>query len=577
MTGLRRRLAVFSILLLSGCSLTADVAAPNLHRLSFGLFGSPKPTMVASAHPYATRAGLDVMARGGSAVDAAIAVALVLTVVEPEASGIGGGTFLLYWDEAAQSLMTYDGRETAPQSAPETLFLDDKGKPKPFFDKVLGGQSVGVPGAIALYAKAHDAHGNLPWADLFTPAIDLAENGFEVSPKLNRWLTRLPTVERMPQIKGYFTDNGLPYPVGATLKNPDLAHSLRLIAAQGPDAFYRGAITDEIIENVAHAPLNPATLTRADFAAYEAKVRGNLCGPYRQYTVCSMPAPSSGGLTLLQILGLLEATDFDQQEPGSAKAWHMFVEASRVAFADRDFYIADPDFVDVPSTGLIDKAYLAARAQLINKDHFGGKASHGVPPGAASDPGEDASPELPSTSHFAVVDAQGNAVTATATVEFAFGSHLMAGGFILNNELTDFSAVPEVDGKKIANRVEPGKRPRSSMTPTFVFDEDGKLYMIIGSAGGANIIGYVAKVIVGVVDWNLDLQSAINLPNVINQNGPTRVEDRPDTMALSTALEAMGHEVSRTELMSGLNGIRLTPRGFDGGADPRRDGTAEAR
>ncbi|TNE38562.1 MAG: gamma-glutamyltransferase [Alphaproteobacteria bacterium] len=577
MTGPLRRLAVFSLLLLAGCSLTGDERAATLHRLSLGLFGQGQPTMVASAHPYATRAGLDIMARGGSAVDAAIAVALVLTVVEPEASGIGGGTFLLYWDEATKSLVTYDGRETAPGSAPETLFLDDTGTPKKFFDKVLGGKSVGVPGAIALYAKAHDAHGKLPWAELFDPAIDLAENGFEVSPKLNRWLTRLPTVDQMPQIRAYFTDNGLPYPVGATLKNPDLAHSLRLIAAQGPDAFYKGTITDEIIENVAHAPLNPATLTRADFAAYEAKVRGNLCGTYRQYTVCSMPAPSSGGLTVLQILGLLEASDFDDQEPGSTQAWHMFVEASRIAFADRDFYIADPDFVDVPSAGLIDKAYLAARAKLINKNHFGGKAPHGAPPGGNPDAGEDASPELPSTSHFAIVDPRGNAVTATATVEFAFGSHLMAGGFILNNELTDFSARPEAGGLKIANRVEPGKRPRSSMAPTFVFDENGKLYMVIGSAGGANIIGYVAKVIVGVVDWNLDLQSAINLPNVINQNGTTLVEDRPDTVALATALEAMGHEVSRAELMSGLNGIRLTPRGFDGGADPRRDGTAEAR
>jgi gamma-glutamyltranspeptidase/glutathione hydrolase len=548
-----------------------------LNKVSFGLFSDEPEAMVASAHPYATEAGLDIIDQGGNAIDAAIAVALVLTVVEPEASGIGGGTFLLYWEEGAQALTTYDGREAAPASAPEGLFLDANGTPKQFFDKVLGGKSVGVPGAIALYAKAHEAHGNLPWADLFEPAIRIANEGYEVSPKLHMWLSSLPTVGRMPHIKGFFTDDGVPYSVGTLIKNPDLASSLRLIAEGGASAFYDGPLTDEMIDVVANAPLNAAAITRADFASYEAKVRKNLCAPYRRYTICSMPPPSSGGLTVLQILKSLESTNIATLEPGSAEAYHLIAEASRLAFADRARYIADPDFVHVPVEGLVDPNYISSRSALMDHSKFGGKAEAGIPPGARTDQADDAAVELPSTSHFAVVDRDGNAVTATATVEFAFGSHLMAGGFILNNELTDFSALPSENGVPIANRVEPGKRPRSSMAPTFVFDAQGDLYVLIGSAGGSNIIGYVAKTLIGVLDWQMDIQSAINLPNVNNKNGATIVEDRPDTVELSKSLTALGHNVQVTRMMSGLHGIRITEDGFEGAADQRRDGVAESR
>ena len=539
---------------------------------------SPGEYMVASAHPHATRAGLDVLARGGNAIDAAIAVQMVLTVVEPQSSGIGGGAFLIYFDPETQSVESFDGRETAPASLTPDIFLDDQGKPKSFFDRFLGGKSVGVPGAVAMLEMAHREHGNLPWAELFDAAINLAENGFEVSPKLHRALTYLPSVSEMPDTRAYLTDEGVPYGVGTIVRNPELADSFRKIARGGAKAFYQGDIADAIIGAVAEAPVNPSVMTHQDLLSYEPKKREAVCGPYRDWRVCGMGPPSSGGLTTLQILGLLEPFNLGAYGPGDAEAVHLIMEASRLAYADRGRYMADSDFVDVPLKGLIDKDYLASRALLIDPDRSMGKAQPGVPPRGqqASLQGDDRSPELPSTSHFSIMDGQGRTVSMTTTIEFIFGSHIMAGGFLLNNQLTDFSAVPEVEGRSVANAPAPGKRPRSSMSPTIVFDEAGQVYLVIGSPGGSRIISYVTKTLIGVLDWQLDLQSVIDLPNMVNRNGITEIEPSEGSENLKEALEAMGHEVKIGVLQSGLHGIRVTEQGLEGGADPHGVGTAES-
>lgn len=566
---------------LAACDSARDTARDFIGALSFAKGDRtqdrlPQNFMVAAAHPHATAAGLEILRKGGSAVDAAIAVQLVLTLVEPESSGIGGGAFMLTFDPATGAIEALDGRETAPASATPALHLDDTGKPLKFFDKVLGGKSVGIPGVVAMLEMAHDEHGKLPWAELFPYAIELADNGFEMSPKLHEWLIRLPSINEMPDMRAYFTHHGVPYTVGTTIKNPDYAATLRKIAAGKSDAFYRGDIAGAIIKAVAEAPRRPATITQADFDAYQPKKRAIVCAPYRVYKICSMPPPSSGGITVLQIMQMLEAFDMAALEPGSLEAVHLIAEASRLAFADRDRYIADSDFVSVPIVGLIDPAYLRGRGTAIRRDRSMGKARAGVPPDGSQAflQGDDAALELPSTSHFSIIDAGGFAVSMTTSVEFAFGSHLMAGGFILNNQLTDFSAVPQIGGQPVANRVEPGKRPRSSMSPTLVFDEDGKLYVILGSPGGSRIIGYVAKTLIGVLDWNLTMQQAIDLPNIINRNGSTDLE--AGLAHLQPGLEALGHEVKISQrMMSGVNAIRITSDGLDGGADKRRIGTAE--
>lgn len=565
----------FALLLVS-CDTASEFGSNFTAHWSAPKSDLPQKFMVASAHPHATAAGLEVLRKGGSAVDASIAVQMVLTLVEPESSGIGGGAFMLTYDPATGAMQALDGRETAPASATPTLHIGDDGKPLQFFDKVLGGKSVGIPGVVAMLEMAHDEHGKLPWADLFEYAINLAETGFEVSPKLNRWLTRLPTVMQMPDMKAYFTTDGVPFEIGQTITNPKYAETLRKIAAGKSAAFYQGDIAEQIIKAVAQSPKRPATIVQADFDAYEPKYRDIVCAPYRTWKICSMPPPSSGGLTVLQTLGMLERFDMAALAPDSLEATHLIAEASRLAFADRDRYIADTDFVPVPIAGMIDASYIAQRSKAISAERSMGKAQAGSPPDGirAFLQADDKALELPSTSHFSIIDASGFAVSMTTSVEFAFGSHVMAGGFLLNNQLTDFSSVPEVDGQLVANRVEPGKRPRSSMSPTFVFDEGGDLYLILGSPGGSRIIGYVTKTLIGVLDWNLDMQGAIDLPNLINRNGSTDVE--PGLAHLKEDLEALGHQVKTPELMmSGVNAIRITPRGFDGGADKRRIGTAE--
>ena len=544
--------------LLAACSGTEQKAAPR--------------QMVAAANPLAAEAGMAMLRQGGSAVDAAIATALVLGLVEPQSSGLGGGAFLLHYDAASRDVAAYDGRETAPRSAGEGLFLKADGTPMAFMDAVIGGRSVGAPGLLRMLELAHRDHGRLPWAVLFQPAIRLAEQGFAVSPRLNGLIAEDEYLKRYPATAAYFHDAaGAPLPVGAVLKNQAYADTLKAVAANGADAFYRGPIALDVVAAVRSGTDNPGLLGYHDMRSYQAKRREPLCLPYRAWIVCGMPPPTSGGVAVLQILKLLEPFDLAALQPGSPEAIHLIAEASRLAFADRDRFLADSDFVAVPLDELLDPAYLAARSRLIDPAASMGEASPGLESPQALSPKQ---PDPPATSHLSVVDAEGNAVSMTASIEGAFGSHLMARGFLLNNELTDFSFRPSVDGRAIANRVEPGKRPRSSMSPTLVLDRDGRFVMAIGSPGGSRIIGYTAKAIIAVLDWNLAMQDAVALPNFANRNGATDLEAGTAIEAAKPALEALGHKVNLIGMTSGLHGIRATGAGLEGGADPRREGVA---
>ncbi len=528
--------------------------------------------MVAAAHPLAAEAGREILRAGGSAVDAAIAVQAVLGLVEPQSSGIGGGAFLLHYQGDGGAVTAYDGRETAPAAAREDMFLNADGSPKGFFEAVVGGSSVGAPGVIRMLELAHQEHGRLPWSALFGPAIALAEEGFLVTPRLHYLISVDRYLATFPETRRYFyLPDGEALPVGHRLRNPDYAESLRLIAAQGADGFYTGPIAEAIVTRVRNAPRNPGFMTLEDLAAYQAKERTALCRPYRQYEVCGMPPPTSGGIAVLQILGLLEGFDLAQAGPEAVEGWHLLAEAGRLAFADRNAYVADSDFVNVPLGRLLARNYLRSRSLLMDPGRSLGEAKPG-------DVGQRAAiqrqTEPPSTTHFSIVDGEGNAVSMTSSVENAFGSRLMAAGFILNNQLTDFSFRSEVEGRPVANRAAPGKRPRSSMSPTLVLDEDGALYLAIGSPGGSRIIGYVAKGLVGVLDWGLDVQSAISLPNMTNRNGATDLEAGTQLETLAETLEALGHDVQMRSMNSGLHGIRITDEGLEGGADPRREGVA---
>ena len=546
---LRRLLAALAVLL-AVCRAQAGLAAPQ--------------AMVAAAHPLAVEAGLEVLRRGGSAVDAAIAVQMVLGVVEPQASGIGGGGFLLHYDGGTHALTVYDGRETAPAGATPTMFLGPNGKPLGFREAVVSGISVGVPGALAMLELAHKEHGKLLWKELFEPAISIARDGFDVPPRLAAWLSRIPGLREEPGIRSvYFNAEGSLRKAGERIANPDLAETMRLIADQGPDAFYRGAIAAEMVDRVrGHA--RPGTLSLADLADYRPIKRDALCGPYRLWVVCGMPPPSSGGIAILEVLGLLEPFDIWRDTPNDLRSIHLIAEASRLAFADRDRYIADPAFVKVPVEGLLSPAYIAERRGLISVDRSMGKIGPGVPPGYVER----------GTSHMSIVDRWGNAVAFTTTIEAPFGAQIMVRGFLLNNELTDFSPVPEADGKPVANRVEPGKRPRSSMSPTLVFDRDKRLVAVLGSAGGARIIGDTLQALIGMLDWNLPVSAAIALPRVINANGPTELEAGTPLAGLADGLRGLGHQVQVRGHEGGLTGIRRMGDGWEGGADPRRDGVA---
>jgi len=532
--------------------------------------------MIATANPHASQAGLAILRRGGSAMDAAIAAQMVLGLVEPQSSGIGGGAFLLAYDADAGAVHAYDGRETAPMAVTADLFLKADGEPMKFYDAVIGGRAVGVPGLVAMLELAHQRHGKLPWASLFAPAIALAEAGFEVSPRLHYLISEATGIDRYDTARAYFfTAEGKPKPVGTRLINQAYAATLKAIAAGGAKAFYKGDIATDMVAAITGAVGNPGVMTVADLGAYEAKDRAAVCRPYRQWRVCGMGPPSSGGVTTLAILGLLEHFDLAALAPGSAEAVHLVSEASRLAYADRARFLADSDFVTVPVRGLLDRGYLADRAALIDREQSMGTAEAGTPPHddgrlRASEPGT----EQFSTTHLSVIDSEGNAVSMTSSVESAFGSRLMVRGFMLNNQLTDFSFRPAVDGVPVANRVAPGKRPRSSMAPTLVFDGNGRLLLAVGSPGGSRIIGYVTQTLIAMLDWGLDVQQALDLPHHVNRNGPTDLETGTPLADLEAALVALGHDVRVRSLTSGLHAIAITPAGLEGGADPRREGVA---
>ena len=534
--------------------------------------------MVAAANPLAVAAGVEMLREGGSAIDAMVATQMVLNLVEPQSSGIGGGAFLVYHDVATGETITLDGRETAPMTATPALFLQATGEPMGFWDAVVGGRSVGTPGTLALMETAHARFGTLPWDRLFEPAIALAEDGFEVSPRLSGMLggdagERLRT---FATARDYFFPGGEPLQAGDTLQNPDFAATLRLIAAEGSAPFYTGEIAADIVATVQAADPNPGLLAMDDLAAYRVIERAPVCQDYRGYSVCGMGPPSSGALTVGQILGLLGHFDLPSLSADNPLAWHLIAEASKLAFADRGLYMADSDFVTVPVDGLLDPRYLTARAQRIALTAaMATPAAPGNPPFPEALPrAPDRSQEQPGTSHVSIVDAAGNAVSLTTTIESAWGSNLMVRGFLLNNELTDFSFVAEENGLMVANRVEPGKRPRSSMSPSIVFDPDGAVHLVVGSPGGSRIIGYVAQTIVAVLDWDMDIQSAINLPRIVNRNGPVDLEEGTAAEAFAGFLEARGHAVNVRGLTSGLHGIQITDDGLEGGADPRREGIA---
>ena len=569
-------LSLGAVLLLTRVGLTQNTPQPEpaSDRIEREVVRTQKDLAV-SANPLASAVGRDILRRGGNAIDAAIAVQLVLGLVEPQSSGIGGGAFLVYYDRQTKQVHTYDGRETAPAAAKPDRFLGKDGKPLQFYDAVVGGKSVGVPGTVRMLELAHQKYGKLPWAQLFQPAIRLAEQGFPLSPRLHTLLSKEQFLPRFEPARSYFYQaNGQPKPIGTQLVNKPYAEVLRQIAKQGADAFYKGEIAGDIVATVRKATV-PGDLTTADLAGYQAKERKPVCGVYRVYKICSMGSPSSGGLTVLQILGMLERFNLARVKPNSVEAIHLFSEAARLAYADRGLYMADADFVPVPTEELIDPEYLQRRAELINPKRAMSEAKPGqLSSQKAQNWGEDDSREYPSTSHLSIVDRSGNAVSMTTSIEDAFGSRLMVRGFLLNNELTDFAFSPTVEGKPVANRVEPGKRPRSSMAPTMVFDRNGKLVMVVGSAGGSRIINYVAKALVGVLDWKLDSQQALSLPNFGNRNGPTELEKGTQIEQLKPALEAMGHTVQIVEQTSGSHAIVLTNQGLIGGADPRREGVA---
>ena len=536
-----------------------------------------KRHMVAAGHPLAAQAGLAMLDRGGSAVDAMIATQLVLTLVEPQASGLGGGAFLLYLDGRSRRVHAIDARETAPAGAPESLFLRG-GQPMPFREAVVGGRAVGVPGVPRLLEVAHARYGRLPWKALFEPAIQLAEAGFPISQRLHRLAGEQAALAAEPAVRDYFfTPEGKLKPAGTILRTPQLAATLRAMADKGADAFYTGEIARDIVAAVrGHA--NAGSMTLEDLAAYRVRDVDPLCGDYRGKRLCGMPPSSSGGIAVLQMLGLLSRFDLAAVRPSSAEAAHLLSEAGRLAFADRNRYVGDDRFVDVPVRGLLDPAYLGGRSQLIDRSKSIGVAKAGMPAGVKVAFADLPEAEVAGTSHIAVVDRDGNAVSMSSTIEAIFGSVLMVRGFLLNNQLTDFNFAPVEEGRLAANAAAPGKRPRSSMAPFVVQDaRSGELELLVGSAGGSYIIGYVAKALVAAIDWQLDPLAALSLPNVLSRNGPTELERGRGLEPVADVLRSMGHDVRMVDMPSGLIAIRRTAAGLQGGADPRREGAALGR
>ncbi len=534
--------------------------------------------MISAANPLAVDAGLEMLNAGGSALDAAIAVQLVLNLVEPQSSGVGGGAFLLHHSAGTRRTQAFDGRETAPAAAKPERFMTADGNPRAFPEAVFGGESVGTPGLMQMLEQAHRQHGRLPWARLFQTAIDLSEKGFEISPRLHKLLGELGAQNFDPVAQAYFFDDkGAVHPVGFVLKNPAFAATLKALANNGANALHIGPIADMMVKAVAEAPNHKGDLTLADLATYRARERAPLCVSYRRHRVCGMGPPSSGGAAIAQMLKLLEPTSLGTV-PMNAQALHLIAEAQKLAYADRDQYVGDPDQVAVPIAGMLDTRYLAERRRWIDADKAKPKAEAGTPPGLnGRRAGLDASVESVGTSHVSIIDARGNAVALTTTIENGFGSRIMVGGFLLNNQLTDFSFRPkDATGTAAANAVAPGKRPRSSMAPTVIFDPQGRVKAVIGSPGGSRIILYVAKAVIGIVDWKLDAQAAADLPNFGSRNGPFEIEAGMANPLTTLHLVKRGHQVQPTEMTSGLHIVtRLANGVLQGGADPRREGVAK--
>lgn len=529
--------------------------------------------MVAAANPWAVKAGADVLAKGGSAADALVAVQAMLGLVEPQSSGLGGGAFLVYFDAETGTLTTLDGREKAPLAATPRLFQNGEGEPLGFYDAVVGGLSVGTPGTPALMEDVHVRWGKLPWAELLAPAIERAEAGFEVSPRLAGLIQEdADRLGRFATTSEYFMPGGTPLAAGDLLQNPAYGTTLRAMAEGGSRAFYTGDIAADIVATVQGAEGNPGVLSQLDLSLYGVKERAPVCVSYRAHDVCGMGPPSSGALTVGQILGMLGHYDLSAG-PSDVNVRRLMGDASRLAFADRGRYMADSDFVPVPVQGLLDQTYLAERAALLGSDDALPEVAPGTPEfDHALNWADDQAIELPSTSHFVIVDGAGNVASMTTTIENGFGSRLMVRGFLLNNELTDFSFRSHVDGVPIANRVEPGKRPRSSMAPTIVM-KDGAPVLAIGSPGGSRIIGYVAQSIIAYLDWGLDVQQAVSVPHAVNRFGKYDVEEGTSAERLSDGLTGLGFEVGSRALTSGLHAISIGDT-LEGGADPRREGIA---
>lgn len=532
--------------------------------------------LVSAANPLAVQAGVEILNQGGSVVDAAIAVQWVLGLVEPQSSGLGGGGFALVYQTGSPTVHAYDGRETAPAAAQPDRFLRDGG-PMPFRDAIDSGLAVGTPGLVRMLGDMHARHGVLPWARLFEPAIRFAREGFGVSPRMHAMVAASESLAVSPEARRYFYDEqGRPLPVGHRLRNPDYARVLERLAEEGPDAFYTGPLARDMVEAVRRHPV-PGDLSEADLAGYRALRRDALCAEVGAHRLCGMPPPSSGGLAVIQMLALLEHTPIAELRPTSAESIHYFSEAGRLAFADRDAYVADPAFARVPVHGLLDPDYLALRARLIRPDRSMGRAAAGVPAGLLEPPAHEAPLEQPATTHLVVADRAGNVVSMTTSIEAAFGSKIFVNGYLLNNQMTDFSLNPvDEEGRPHVNRVEAGKRPRSSMAPMVVF-RDGRPLLAVGSPGGSAIINYVAKTLVGTLKWGLDIQEAIELPNMGSRNRATEIERDTPLLKAEATLKAMGHALRVTDFPSGLHAVMWTPEGLVGGADPRREGVAAGR
>jgi len=534
--------------------------------------------MISTANAYASEAGAETLRAGGNAIDAMVAVQTTLGLTEPQSSGLGGGGFLLYWDNAKKRLLSYDGRETAPAAINPRLFLNANGKPLRFYDAVVSGLSVGVPGIPKLLFEAHQRHGSMPWAGLIDHAIRLSEEGFVISPRLSGLIERRKeSLSWFDVTRSYFFNlDGTPKRTGAVLKNPAYGATLRAFQKQGADAIYKGAIAESIVDAVQNAKGQAGTLSLADLANYNVKNREPVCTSYRAYNVCGMGPPSSGAVAIGQILGMLERFDLAAGGASSLENWQLIADATRLAFADRRRYLADSDFVPVPLKGLLKKDYLAERSQLIVPGKKLDVAEAGTPSyDHALLYGDDQSLEIPSTSHFVIRDQAGNIVSMTSSIESAFGSNIMASGFLFNNQLTDFSFATHADGYPIANAAAPGKRPRSSMSPTIIFKE-GAPVAALGSPGGSRIISYVVNAIIAMIDWGMNIQEAIDLPHMTNRFGTYALEANTKAVEYQSELEKIGYDTVIIPLNSGIHGLTIKGDTLEGGADLRREGVVIA-